>query len=187
VCWCNPSLCPADLPASFFYGTPPFVRLSLAGFILPLCTNLLVTTLIAARIWYLSPRKADDLHGTGRRFPTGTGRAAIDIVVESGMLYLARAARFRRPLRHRAPCPGHHRGDSRPDLRMFIITLQVKMIAIIRSVPGYRTSTHHHPRCSWLVKYAVRNHLQCGRVDFEACSHASAHWFQHSYELGWSR
>ncbi|KAI0302492.1 hypothetical protein BC826DRAFT_965837 [Russula brevipes] len=69
--------------------SPPFVRPSLAGFILPLCTNLLVTTLIVARIWYLSPSKADDLHGTGRRIPTGTGRAAIDIVVESGMLYLA--------------------------------------------------------------------------------------------------
>jgi hypothetical protein len=47
---------------------------------------VLVTTLIIARIWYLSPRKTHDV--LGGRFPTGTGRAAIDMVVESGMLYL---------------------------------------------------------------------------------------------------
>jgi hypothetical protein len=52
-----------------------------------LVTNVFVTTLIAVRIWYLSPRKAHDTHGA--QFPTGTGRAAIDIVIESGMLYLA--------------------------------------------------------------------------------------------------
>jgi hypothetical protein len=52
-----------------------------------LVTNVFVTTLIAMRIWYLSPRKAHDQHST--QFPTGTGRAAIDIVIESGMLYVA--------------------------------------------------------------------------------------------------
>jgi hypothetical protein len=46
-----------------------------------------VTTLITARIWYLSPRKARNMGSA--QFPTGTGQAAIDIVVESGMLYLA--------------------------------------------------------------------------------------------------
>jgi hypothetical protein len=46
-----------------------------------------VTTLIATRIWYLSPRKVRDMRSA--QFPTATGRAAIDIVVESGMLYLA--------------------------------------------------------------------------------------------------
>ncbi|KAH9963752.1 hypothetical protein BC827DRAFT_1375162 [Russula dissimulans] len=35
----------------------------LAGFILPLCTNVLVTILIAVRIWYLSLHKAGDLQG----------------------------------------------------------------------------------------------------------------------------
>jgi len=44
---------------------------------------VIVTTLIAIRIWHLSPRDA-----RGMRFPTDTGRAAIDIVVESGLLYL---------------------------------------------------------------------------------------------------
>jgi hypothetical protein len=64
----------------------PFVFLGLAGFILPLCTNVLLTALVAARIWYLSPRKPHD--ALGGRFPTGTGRAAINVVIESGMLYL---------------------------------------------------------------------------------------------------
>jgi hypothetical protein len=62
------------------------LSLALAGFVLPLCSNAFITALIAARIWYLSPRKARDVQGT--RFPADTGRAAIDIVVESGMLYL---------------------------------------------------------------------------------------------------
>jgi hypothetical protein len=62
------------------------VPLGLAGFILPLITNVIVTTLIVMRIWYLSPRKVRDMHSA--RFPTGTGRAVIDIIVESGMLYL---------------------------------------------------------------------------------------------------
>ena len=63
------------------------VPLGTASFTLPLITNVIVTTLIVLRIWYLSPRKARDMHGAW--FPIGTGRAVIDIVVESGMLYLA--------------------------------------------------------------------------------------------------
>jgi len=66
---------------------PSLVPLGLAGFSLPLGTNVIVTTLIATRIWYLSPRKARNMPSA--QFPTGTGQAAIDIVVESGMLYLA--------------------------------------------------------------------------------------------------
>jgi hypothetical protein len=50
-----------------------------------LVTNVLVTTLIAVRIWYLSPRKVGDMRGAQFR----TGRATIEIIVESGMLYLA--------------------------------------------------------------------------------------------------
>jgi hypothetical protein len=46
-----------------------------------------VTSLIAARIWCLSPRKARNMGSA--QFPTRTGQAVIDIVVESGMLYLA--------------------------------------------------------------------------------------------------
>ena len=66
---------------------PPSVRpLGLAAFFLPLGTNVIVTTLICARIWYLSPRKTRDLRS--EHFPTGIGQAVIKIVVESGMLYL---------------------------------------------------------------------------------------------------
>ena len=67
---------------------PPSLRpLGLAAFFLPLGTNVIVTTLICARIWYLSPRKARDLRS--EHFPTGIGQSVIKIVVESGMLYLA--------------------------------------------------------------------------------------------------
>ena len=65
-------------------GLVPF---GLAIFLLALGTNVIVTTLIAGRIWYLSPRKARKIGGV--QFPIGIGRATIDIVIESGMLYLA--------------------------------------------------------------------------------------------------
>jgi hypothetical protein len=61
--------------------------LGLATYFLPLGTNVIVTTLICARIWYLSPRKARNMPSA--QFPTGTSQAIIKIVVESGMLYLA--------------------------------------------------------------------------------------------------
>ena len=63
--------------------------LGLAAFSLPLGTNLIVTTLIAGRIWYLSPRKPRNMRGVHWKFPTEMGSAAINIVIESGMLYLA--------------------------------------------------------------------------------------------------
>ena len=55
--------------------------LGLPSFSLPLGTNVIVTTLMAGRIWYLSPHDA--------QFPTRTARAALKIVIESGMLNLA--------------------------------------------------------------------------------------------------
>ena len=66
---------------------PAILSLGLAILSLPLCTNVIVTTLIARRIWYLSPRKARKMGSV--KFPTGIGRAVIDIIIESGMLYLA--------------------------------------------------------------------------------------------------
>ena len=63
------------------------VPLDLAGFIIQLCGNAIVTTLIITRIWYLSPRRRRDV--LGANFPTGTGRAAIAIIIESGMLYFS--------------------------------------------------------------------------------------------------
>ena len=67
---------------------PPSVGpLALSTFFLPLGTNVIVTTLICARIWYLSPRKARNMPRA--QFSTGTSQTIIKIVVESGMLYLA--------------------------------------------------------------------------------------------------
>ena len=63
------------------------IPLGLAGIILPLITNVILTTLIALRISYLSPRQVRGMRST--QFTTGTGRAVIEIVIESGMLYLA--------------------------------------------------------------------------------------------------
>ena len=63
------------------------VPLGLAGFILPLITNVILTTLIAMRIWYLSPRKVRDMRSA--QFTMGISRVIIGIVIESGMLYVA--------------------------------------------------------------------------------------------------
>ena len=60
------------------------VPLAFISFIVLLCGNAIVTTLIITRIWYLSPRRRNDVSGTN--FPTGPGRAAIAITIESGML-----------------------------------------------------------------------------------------------------
>ena len=75
----SPMISPSELVASAI--------LIFAAYSLPLGTNVVVTSLIAARIWYLSPRKARNMGSA--QFPTRTGQAAIEIIVESGMLYLA--------------------------------------------------------------------------------------------------
>ena len=62
--------------------SPSIVPLGLASFTLPFCTNVLVTALIAARIWWAS-RKA-------RAYATDAGsraRMLVLVVVESGALY----------------------------------------------------------------------------------------------------
>ena len=72
------------------FGNPSdSLALVLAAYSLPLGTNVIVTTLIAGRIWYLSPRKTRNMRSAYWQFPTGIGRGAIDIVIGSGMLYLA--------------------------------------------------------------------------------------------------
>ncbi|KAI0631222.1 hypothetical protein C8Q77DRAFT_194534 [Trametes polyzona] len=64
------------------------VPLGLAGYALPLATNVLTTILIAARLWHTA--RAADERCRGRL--AGTARAAqhaVAIIVESGLLYLA--------------------------------------------------------------------------------------------------
>ncbi|OJT08835.1 hypothetical protein TRAPUB_262 [Trametes pubescens] len=63
------------------------VPLGLAGYALPLATNVLTTTLIVARLWHTA--HAADERCRGRL--AGTARAAqhaVAIIVESGLLYL---------------------------------------------------------------------------------------------------
>ncbi|KAF8477791.1 hypothetical protein DFH94DRAFT_846157 [Russula ochroleuca] len=75
----------------FLQKTPTSIatseRLSRAMFIVSVCENAIVTTLIVVRIWHLSPRSRRDV--LGANFPGGTGRAAVAIVIESGLLYLS--------------------------------------------------------------------------------------------------
>lgn len=74
---------------------PPaaLVPLGLAGYALPLATNFMTTTLIAGRL-YASAHNAEKRVGA---FMSGTMRAAqraVEIIVESGALYLATQAVF---------------------------------------------------------------------------------------------
>ncbi|KAI1794447.1 hypothetical protein LXA43DRAFT_883966 [Ganoderma leucocontextum] len=64
----------------------PMLPLTLAGYSLPLCTNMMATTLIIARIWWLSRGTA----GEGAfRSARAISRSAMATIVESGALYLA--------------------------------------------------------------------------------------------------
>jgi len=58
----------------------------LCSFIVLICGNAIVTTLIVVRIWQLSPHKRCDM--LGANFQRETGLGAIIIIIESGMLYL---------------------------------------------------------------------------------------------------
>lgn len=63
---------------------PALVPLGLAGYILPLCTNVMVTSLIVYRIWSSSRSIPDSPFQIGQ----GATRRAIILVIESGALYL---------------------------------------------------------------------------------------------------
>ena len=66
--------------------TPPpsLVPLGLAGYILPLCTNVAVTSLIVYRIWDSSRTIPDSPLKIGQ----GATRRAMMLIIESGALYL---------------------------------------------------------------------------------------------------
>ncbi|EPQ57611.1 hypothetical protein GLOTRDRAFT_38224 [Gloeophyllum trabeum ATCC 11539] len=65
---------------------PQIVPLGIAGYVLPLSTNVFVTALIAARIFWIAraSREYSDLTSSAQ-----TVHRAINVVVESGALYLA--------------------------------------------------------------------------------------------------
>ncbi|KIP07252.1 hypothetical protein PHLGIDRAFT_19240 [Phlebiopsis gigantea 11061_1 CR5-6] len=60
------------------------VPMGLASFILPLCTNVMVTTLIIGRIWYMTHEAA-----TFSMQRNSATQKAMNIIIESGALYFA--------------------------------------------------------------------------------------------------
>jgi len=69
---------------------PPtaIVPLTTAGYALPLCTNVMVTGLIASRIWYISRIAVMDEHGKRVMKRVPTGGHSMMLIIESGALYL---------------------------------------------------------------------------------------------------
>ena len=63
--------------------SPSIVPLGLASFVLPLCTNVLVTGLMVGRIAYMARGAGEIYKITGN----GATRKAIHVMVESGALY----------------------------------------------------------------------------------------------------
>ena len=63
------------------------IRLSRAMFVVSVCENAIVTALIVVRIWHFSPHSRRDV--LGANFSGGAGRAALAIVIESGLLYFS--------------------------------------------------------------------------------------------------
>jgi hypothetical protein len=141
---------------------PPYlVPLGIAGFALPLITNTVVTTLIGMRIWHFSPRKVGDMRSAQFR----TGRATIEIVVESGMLYLAVQFVFVVLFAIRHPAQGI--------VGVIAVQIYVRVPLTLKgeksllkpdifppqkkNYTGHRTDTDSRPRGSRLikVKYAV--------------------------------
>ena len=129
------------------------VPLGFVSFILLLCGNTIVTTLIIMRIWYLSPRRRNDVSGTN--FPTGPGRAAIAITIESGMLnfvvQLITCVLY--TMRH--PGVGVVVGIS---VQTFVRICHLNGNSLLtrhRNHTGHRTNTYFHPNVR-LVKRAPR-------------------------------
>ncbi|KAG1741793.1 uncharacterized protein EDB91DRAFT_1052278, partial [Suillus paluster] len=70
--------------------TPPteIVPLTIAGYALPLCTNVMVTGLIAGRLWYISRIPVVDEHGKPKIIKIAVGGRSMMLIIESGALYL---------------------------------------------------------------------------------------------------
>lgn len=69
---------------------PPIeiVPLTTAGYALPLCTNIMVTGLIAGRLWYLSRIPIVDEHGKPVVLKIAAGGRPMMLIIESGALYM---------------------------------------------------------------------------------------------------
>ncbi|KAG2361901.1 hypothetical protein BDR07DRAFT_1358347 [Suillus spraguei] len=69
---------------------PPIkiVPLTIAGYALPLCTNIMVTVLIAGRLWHISRIPIVDEHGKPVILKIATGGRPMMLIIESGALYM---------------------------------------------------------------------------------------------------
>ena len=140
------------------------VPLGLAGFILPLITNMILTTLIVICIWYLSPHKVQDMRST--QFMVGTSRAVIEIVIESGILYMAVQFVFVVLFSIRHPVQGIIGVMAMQIYMYYSITLKGRPSFQIRYPPkihtGHCTDTDSRLCCPWLVllEYAVQTETQ---------------------------
>ncbi len=120
------------------------VPLITAGYTLPLATNVLVTVLIVLRIWYLSPARNPQLRGISTR--SRTARRAIDIMVESGALYMVTQIIFVVLFAVRHPAQAI----------IAVVAVQIyvsffRLFSSIRSEPGtgHCAYSHHNPRYLW--------------------------------------
>jgi hypothetical protein len=69
---------------------PPteIVPLTIAGYALPLCTNIIVTGLIAGRLWYISRIPIFDENGRPVILKIETSGRPMMLIIESGVLYM---------------------------------------------------------------------------------------------------
>ncbi|KAG1873990.1 hypothetical protein C8R48DRAFT_593636 [Suillus tomentosus] len=82
-----PSLLLSTDPTS---PVPPtkIVPFAIAGYTLPLCTNVMVTGLIAGRLWYISRIPIVDEHGKPVTLKIAAGGRSMMLIIESGALYM---------------------------------------------------------------------------------------------------
>ncbi|RPD75645.1 hypothetical protein L226DRAFT_462167 [Lentinus tigrinus ALCF2SS1-7] len=67
---------------------PALVPLGIAGYALPLATNVMTTVFIVAKLWSIMGRAGREPVSGFYRSGRTTGRTAVAIIVESGLLYL---------------------------------------------------------------------------------------------------
>jgi hypothetical protein len=69
---------------------PPaeIVPLTIAGYALPLCTNIMVTGLIASRLWHISRVSVIDKNGKPAIVKISAGGRPMMLIIESGALYM---------------------------------------------------------------------------------------------------
>ena len=119
---------------------PVFFPLETAGYVLPLCTNVLTTGLILYRIWRLSISSA-----TYRILP-GTGRFAAHmsaILVKSGALYLATQLAFVVLITLEHPSADIIAGIACQIYVSDVASVRLKEHILTRRLSGNSTNAHH--------------------------------------------